>query len=122
MILELKLTSIVPQMTGATIECVYADAGDVVKMGSKLIDLSIDLSSAFAQECPPISYYRIVAREAAFLRRIEVRPGSFAEVDTLIALFSTTSDEPLDEAPARALRTTVAGIMHHEGMVTGAQA
>lgn len=122
MILELKLTSIVPQMTGATIECVYAEAGDALKMGSKLVDLSIDLSSAFAQECPPVSYYRIVAREAAFLRKIEVRPGSLAGVDTLIALFSTSCDEPLDEAPARGLRTTVAGIMHHEGMVTGALA
>ena len=41
-------------------------------------------------------------REAAFLRQIEVRPGSLAGVDTLIALFSTSCDEPLDEAPARA--------------------
>lgn len=122
MILEFNLTNIVPQMNGATIECVYAETGEALKMGSKLVDLSVDLSSAFAQECPPISYYRIIAREAAFLRRIDARPGSFAGVETRVALFSTDPDEPLDAAPSRPLRVTIAGIMHHEGMVTGAQA
>ena len=121
MIFDYRLTDIVPQMSGATIECVFAAEGDALKMGSKLVDLSVDLTSAFAQECPPISYYRIVVRETAILRRIEARPGDFVGIDSLVALFSTEPDEPLDQPAARALRVTVAGIMHHDGMLTGAQ-
>ncbi|MBS0476657.1 MAG: hypothetical protein JSR28_16120 [Proteobacteria bacterium] len=119
MILEVRLTQIVPQMTGATTECFYAAPGDALRMGSKLIDLSVDLSSAFAQECPPVSYYRIVLRESAFLRSIETRPGDFTAVDQSIALLSTTPDEPLDEPPSRAARVTIAGILPHERMFSG---
>ncbi|MBA3056062.1 MAG: hypothetical protein FP826_14305 [Sphingomonadales bacterium] len=121
MIYELKLSAIVPQMTGATTQCCYAAPGDALKMGSKLVDLSVDLSSAFAQECPPVSYYRIVLREPAFLRAITAKPGDFTAVDAPLALFSSTPDEPLDEAPARPVRVTVAGIMHHDAMWSGQQ-
>lgn len=110
---------IVPQMTGAKAECVYVAPGDAVAMGTKLVDFSIDLSSAFAQECPPVSYYRIVARERAILRRLEIAPGLTSEVDQLIGLFTTDPDEPLDGPAERGLRVAVAGIMHHDGMLTG---
>lgn len=121
MIFEIRLTQIVPQMSGATIECIYPEAGEALKMGSKLVDLSVDLSSAFAQECPPVSYYRIVLREKAFLRSIEPASGDLLEVNDRIALFSTQADEPLDKEIARPLRMTVAGIMHHDGMASGQQ-
>jgi hypothetical protein len=121
MIFELRLPDIVPQMTGATTECLYAEAGEALSTGSKLIDLRIDLSSAFAQECPPVSYYRIVLREKAYLRRIEPRPGDFIELDASVALFSNSPDEPLDVTPGRPLRVTVAGILHHDGMHSGNQ-
>src|SRR6266481_2664258 len=45
MIYEFRLPLIITQMTGATVECLHAKPGDAVKMGSKLVDLSIDLSS-----------------------------------------------------------------------------
>ena len=121
MIYELRLTEIVSQMTGATVECVYTAAGESLKLGSKLMDISVDLSSAFAQECPPISFYRIVLREPAFLRRFEAVPGQFITLDDQVALFSSTPDEPLDAAPARSLRFTIAGIIHHEAMWSGSQ-
>ena len=121
MIYALKLPTIVPQMTGATAECVHATPGAALKMGSKLLDLSIDLSSAFAQECPPISYYRIVLREPMFLRSMAAKPGDLIGLDGEIALFSTTPDEPLDAAPARPPRLTIAAIMHHDGMWRGAE-
>lgn len=121
MILELKLPDIVPQMTGATTECLFAEAGEALRMGSKLVDLRVDLSSAFAQECPPVSYYRIVLREKAYLRQINPKPGDFIERDAPVALFSSSPDEPLDEAPERPLRVTVAGILHHDGMFSGNQ-
>lgn len=88
-------------------------------MGSKLIDLSVDLSSAFAQECPPISFFRVVLREPAWLRILDVAPGDHCNLDELVAVFSTDPDEDLSQPAARAIRTTVAGIMHHDGMWTG---
>lgn len=118
MIFEVRLPLIMPQMSAATIECVYVEPGEAVKMGSKLVDLRVDLSSAFAQECPPVSYYRMVLRERGFVRSIAASPGDLLEVDALIALFSTEADEPLDQTVARPLRTTIAGIMHHDGMVS----
>jgi hypothetical protein len=122
MIYELRLPVIVAQMSGATIETVYAKPGDVLKMGSKLIDISVDLSSAFSQECPPISFFRMVMREAAVLRALDVKPGQDVKLEELVAVFSTTPDESLDEAPARQVRVTVAGIVHHEDMWTGTNA
>ena len=58
-------------------------------------------------------------REPAFLRQFKAQPGEYFELDAPIALLSTTADEPLDQAPARAVRVTTAGIIHHEGMWTG---
>jgi hypothetical protein len=107
-------------MSGATIECVYAAPDMMLKAGTKLLDLSVDLGSAFAQECPPISFYRFVMREQVFLRTLDVVPGRFCAQNELIALFSTDPDETLTVTPARAVRTTTAGILHHSGMWTGA--
>jgi hypothetical protein len=119
MIYEFRLSRIVPQMSGATIECLHANSGDALKMGSKLLDLSVDLSSAFAQECPPISFFRVVLREAAWLRKISLEPGAFCRLDDVIAVFSTDQSEDISLQPARSIRTTVAGIAHHETMWTG---
>ncbi len=122
MIYEFRVPLIVTQMSGATIECLYAKPGDALKLGSKLVDLSIDLSSAFAQECPPISFYRVVMREAAWLRKFDIALGQFFRPDEVMAVFSTAPDEDIDQAAARIVRTTVAGIVHHEDMWTGSHA
>lgn len=119
MIYEFRLPLIVGQMSGATVECLHAKPGDALKMGSKLLDLSVDLSSAFAQECPPISFFRVVLREAALLRKLNVVPGQFCKVDELMGLLTTDPNEDLSLPPARTARTMVAGIVHHEGMWTG---
>jgi hypothetical protein len=121
MIYEFRLPIIVSQMTGATLECLHAKHCDSLKMGSKLFDLSIDLSSVFAQECPPISFFRVVLREAAWLRKLELAPGKFSQLDEEMAVFSTSPDEDISQPAARTVRTTVAGIVHHDGMWTGSQ-
>lgn len=120
MIYEFRLSPIVGQMSGATIECLYSAPGTLLKPGSKLLDLSVDLGSAFAQECPPISFYRIILREPCWLRAMETEPGRFYSLHETIALFSSEPDEPLEAAPTRMVRTTTAGILHHAGMRTGA--
>jgi hypothetical protein len=121
MIYEFRLPLIVTQMTGATVECLYAKPGDSLKMGSKLFDLSIDLGSVFAQECPPISFFRVVMREAAWLRKLDLAPGKFLQLEEEIAIFSTSPDEDINQPVTRPIRTTVAGIVHHDGMWTGSQ-
>ena len=119
MLLELRLSEIVPGMTGATIECVHAAAGSGLKSGARLLDLSIDLSSAFAQECPPISFFRVILREPAVLRRIDAAPGQYRELGEVIALFTPTADDPVDSPADRSVRIATAGIMHHADMWTG---
>ncbi len=119
MIFDFKLPLIGPHMTSATIECLYPSPGTPLKTGSKLLDLSVDLSSAFSQDCPPISYFRIITRENLVLREFHIAPGQMCNVGDLIAVFSTTTDEALDQPVQRGIRSATAGIMHHGGMWTG---
>ena len=119
MIYAFRLPTINPHMSGARIECVYAEPGSALKNGSKLFDLGVDLSSAFAQECPPVSFFRVVLREPVFLRKLNMDRGQLCELGELVALFSNQVDEPLGAAPVRDIRFAVAGILHHDGLWTG---
>jgi hypothetical protein len=109
-------------MSEAVIECVFAAPGTGVKVGAKLLDVSVDLSSAFAQECPPISFFRIIMRENAVLRELHVRPGQRCKLGELVMVFTATADEPIDPVAAqRGVRFATAGIIHHREMWTGSQ-
>ena len=119
MIYAFRLPLINPHMSSARIECVYAEPGTALKNGAKLFDLGVDLSSAFAQECPPISFFRVVLREPAFLQRLSADRGQLCQIGQQVALFSDQADECLDNAPVRDIRFAVAGILHHDGMWTG---
>ncbi len=83
----------------------------VLGLGARILDLSVDLSAAVAHDCPPISHYRIVLRERAWLRRLCVKPGAQVAADEVLAQFSTDPDEPLDGEPGRAVRVSIAGIL-----------
>jgi hypothetical protein len=119
MIYEFRLPKINAHMTGATIECLFAQPGDGLKLGTKFLDFSVDLGSAFAQECPPISFFRLVLREPAYLRTLTVAPGQYCLIDDLLATLSTDPTEALGSSATRGVRVTVAGILHHNGMWTG---
>ncbi len=119
MLYDLRLGRLNPQMSGAMIETVYVQPGTLLKIGEKLFDISIDLRAAFAQDCPPISYFRLVLRERLWLRRVPLHPGQFCDVDGLLALFSTDADEPEDGPCARGIRTAIAGIVWHAAMHSG---
>lgn len=116
MLFELRLTKINPNMAAGTIETCYVSPNSPVKMGDKLFDLQVDLSAGFSQYCPPISYFRVVARENGFLRQLFVKPGDSVDVGGLLAVFSETADEAATGQPARALRVTTAGIAWHSAM------
>jgi len=118
-IFEFKLPLISPHMSEALIECLYASPGSTLKTGDKLLDLSVDLSSNFAQDCPPVSFFRIIVREPVVLREFRLAPGKSCPVGEIIALFSSTADEPTDQPPQRGIRFATAGIIHHPAMWTG---
>jgi hypothetical protein len=118
MIYDFRLPLINPHMSGATIEYVHCGPA-ALKAGNKLLDISVDLGSAFAQECPPISFYRLVMRENAWLREINLTPGQYFALGDLIAVFSSDPEESLDQPVTRGVRVTIAGIMHNDGMWTG---
>ena len=111
MLLNLTLPRINPEMTTATIDRILIAVGGAVPLGGKLLDLTVDLSAAAPHDCPPISHYRLVARDRVWLRRLDVAAGSEPEVGASLALFSTEPDEPLSGPPARSLRVAVAGII-----------
>jgi hypothetical protein len=109
--LGLLLPRIMEPMTTARIEAAYAAPGAAMKPGDRLFDLTIDLGGAFLQNCPPISHYRLVLRERAVMRRLNVRPGQDVAPGDCLALFTTLPEEPEDGPVARSLRIAVAGII-----------
>lgn len=121
MLLEYRLPAINANMTEASIERRYAEPGAALAIGTKLLDLRVDLSSAFSQDCPPISFYRIVMRERAYLRELRPADGEACPVGALIAIFSTEPGEPLDGVAARPIRVATAGIAQ-PGNATGIRA
>jgi hypothetical protein len=108
MILELRLPETMPQMQDAIIESIMASPGEKLLTGQGLMDITVDLSASYLHDCPPVSRYRIVAREAVWVRDILHEVGSRAAVGDLLALFSTTLDEPLDAPAVRSLRVMTA--------------
>lgn len=113
---DLILPSVVPEISSARVEFAHVAQGDMLAKGQKLFDVSIDLSDRFSQECPPISYYRLIAREDACLLRVLIPPGEFCEAGQVIAELGVGVDDTEDEAVARPLRLTTAAILGHEGM------
>lgn len=119
MFCDFRLPLINPQMANARVECLYAGEGEFLRPGSRLLDLSVDLSSAFAHECPPVSYFRIVLREPLWLRCWALGLGDLCPVDGLIARFSTEADEADGGGTGRQVRVNSAGIIYHDGMWSG---
>lgn len=113
LLLTLSLPLIIEHMTTAVILKIYAAEGTALIPGAKLLDLSVDLSRSIPHDCPPISHFRLAVRERVWLRRLTVMQGGEFEVGASIGKFSTEPDEPFDGEPSRAVRITVAGILHH---------
>lgn len=111
MLLNLTLPQINPYMRTATIDRIHVAIGAAMPVGSKLLDLTIDLSAAAPHDCPPIGHHRLIVRDRLWLRRLDVATGDKPEVGASLALFSTEPDEPLDGAPVRQVRLAIAGII-----------
>lgn len=112
MLLTLNLPRINDYMSTAIIEAVFAHEGDELAVGAKLFDLTVDLSLAAPHDCPPITHYRVVTRERAWLRRLCVQGRDEPVVGAPLALLATEADEPVDATTSRPARFAIAAIMH----------
>lgn len=111
MLLSLRLPRIHELMSSALIEAIYPSVATLLPVGAKFADVTVDLSSIAAQDCPPISHFRLVLRERVWLRALFVASGDEVAVDATVALFATEPDEALDAGPERAVRVSIAGIL-----------
>jgi len=110
-ILTLNLPRLNELMTTARVEKIHAGPGVLLEPGSAVLDLRVDLSDSFAHDCPPVSFYRIVLRERAWLRDLPNAPGADIEVGAPLARFSTEERESVQEQPSRLARVAIAGIV-----------
>ncbi|MFI4976869.1 MAG: hypothetical protein ACHP84_20235 [Caulobacterales bacterium] len=99
-------------MASAQIDAIHLAEGAAVAVGGKLLDLTIDLSAAVPHDCPPVNHFRLILRDAVWLRRLDVAVNDQPDVGASLALFSTEPDEPLDSAPTRQVRLAIAEIFH----------
>jgi len=111
LLLSLTLGRLNEHMTLGLVDKVHMASGASLPVGAKLLDIKVDLSGAQAHDCPPITYFRLVSRDRVWLRDLKITVGQSCEVGTLMALFSTTPDEPLEQPIEREVRTSVAAII-----------
>jgi hypothetical protein len=111
LLLNLLAPRINDYMTTAVVDAVHAREGEALASGAKVMDLLVDLSAVAAHDCPPVSLYRLVLRDRAWLRRLDVAVGDEVGVGAPLALFATEPDEALAAPPARAARVAIAGII-----------
>jgi len=111
LLISLTLPRTNEYMTAAVIRKIYATQGELLTVGAKFLDFTVDLSARVQHDCPPIQHYRLAVRDRAWLRCLAVSAGEEVATGSALALLSTVPDEPLDGAPARIVRVSVAGII-----------
>lgn len=114
MLVTLRLPKLGPYMDNGVIDKLYIAGNEPVFENQKILDLRVDLNLTFAHDCPPVNYYRIVAGEKAYLRRLNAVEGDALNVGDTIALFSSEIDGALDRAEERQLIVSVIGIIPEE--------
>jgi hypothetical protein len=109
MILSLVMPR-VGTMQQASIHKIVASPGDELGPGTPLLEIRVDIGSAKAQDCPPLSFFRIIATERAHLRSLDVTLGGLFDVGARLGAASTDPNETIEGAPSRALRVTSVAI------------
>jgi hypothetical protein len=117
-ILALKMPQIGAGMTEAVVEGVLMALGAEVRPNQPLLDIRVDFSGGAAQDCPPISFFRIVAREKGCVREITCKRGDRVLVGAGLALLTTSPDDAMGLPVARGLRTTAVGVLHSPDWLT----
>lgn len=116
----LPVNLIMPDFGGETvparIEFISIKPGDNLAPGARLFDVCVDLSDSYGQDCPPVTYYRVISREAATVVGLRVEAGQLCEAGQIVAELEGRVGAAADPAAVRALRVTTAVILSHEAM------
>jgi pyruvate/2-oxoglutarate dehydrogenase complex dihydrolipoamide acyltransferase (E2) component len=100
-------------MTEGVIESVALTLGTAVRPNQPLLDIRVDYSGGVARDCPPIAFFRIIAREKGCIREIGCKRGDRVLVGACLALLTTDPNDAMDRPADRGLRTTVVGVLHN---------
>lgn len=95
----------------ARIDEVHIAAGQSLAPGARLFDFTVGLDAAAAQDCPPVTHYRMTLREKAWVGRVDAMAGQDVGVGDVLALLAADPGDPLDPEGARNARVSVAAII-----------
>jgi hypothetical protein len=109
-LLPLSMPRIGNLMRSALVHRLCIAAGDLVRIGQVLLEVRVDLSDGTAQDCPPISYYRLIARESGTVGGVPAAVGDLVAVGGVIAWLASTLPVSAPAAGARLFRCCVVGI------------
>ena len=111
MLFGLQMPQMGEDMRWGVIRRVLVQPGARVELGTRLVEVEVDLSEVAEQNCAPISWFLIVAAESGWLRKMDGAAGDRRDVGSLLAIVSREEAEPLDgNRVDRPLRVNIAGI------------
>lgn len=111
MLLELVLPPFVGPTETVRIDAVDFAVGDCLARNARLIDFTAGLDDAARHDCPPITTYRMTLSETGWVRQVNVAEGQTVAAGEVLALISTSEDEPIAGTPERRCRITAAAIL-----------
>ena len=107
---KLVLPTLSDDGSPALIRSLRVEPGHSVTRGAALLDISITLGGNQAHDCPPVTHFRLHAREEATLTQWHIKQGDTVAPGTVLASLQKHSEQG-DSEPVRPLRLTVAGII-----------
>lgn len=111
MLLALVQPTIHNGLETAKIDAVNAVVGDALTPKVRLLEYTVGLDDALAHDCPPITSFRLTLAEKAWLRQLNVAAGATVRPGDVLAILSTSPEEPIDGQPERMARTSSAAIL-----------
>lgn len=113
MILSLSLPVFQSNDEVIAVEQVCVRENEAIKPGMDILIVTVDLSGANPHDCPPKTTYAVSTAERGHVRALRCTAGNTVSHGELLALMSSTADEPVGTAE-RALRTVTAAIIRPE--------
>jgi hypothetical protein len=110
-LLKLVLPTLQSRTERVQVDAIQAAIGEAMRPGARLLEFTAGLDDAAAHDCPPVTTYRMTLSETAWLRELRIAEGVNVAVGEVLAVLSTTPDEPLAGGPERSARVAIAAIL-----------
>jgi hypothetical protein len=110
MLLALRMPKVGELMTNGQLRNALPAPGTRIGPGTSMVEVRVDLSYRTTLDCPPIYYFRVVAREAAVVLKTEHKTSELVDVGEILAWLGTNPDEALRSKPDRDFRVASVGI------------